>query len=183
MSDNEWFLQGIMDDKKTWEVKIDEFPFTLGRDKKCNITLTSAVISRIHTKINRHKGELFIEDCESTNGTLLNGRKINTECRLTEGDVIEVCGFKYKLVASTEEESSGTVITDNTAPVESFSGKYEISPRESEVLSYLLKGLSTKKIAESMFISTGTAKNHVLNLLKKTNTHSRVELINLYNQN
>lgn len=183
MSENEWYLQGILDDKKKWEVRLDEFPFTLGRDKKCNITLSSAVISRVHTKISRHKGELFIADCESTNGTLLNGRKITKESRLTDGDVIDVCGFKYKLISDLDEEVHGTVITNNDAPVENFSSKYDISPRESEVLSFLLKGLSTKKIGESMFISPGTAKNHILNILKKTNTHSRVELINLYNQN
>lgn len=182
MSDNEWYLQGIMDDKKKWEVKIDEFPFTLGRDKKCSITLSSAVVSRVHTKLSIHKNELFIEDCESTNGTLLNGRKVKVRSRLTEGDIIEVCGFKYKLILNIEDEITGTIITDNAAPVEDFSSRYDISPRESEVLSYLLKGLSTKKIAESMFISAGTAKNHILNLLKKTSTHSRIELINLYNQ-
>lgn len=182
MSDSQWFLEGIQDDKKKWKVKIDEFPFTLGRDAKCNLTLQSAIVSRVHSKIVLHKDEIFISDCKSTNGTILNGLKISRETRLRAGDVIDICDFQYTLLEESDDNNEcGTIYRSHDAPVEDFGKQFDITPRELEVISYLVKGLSTKKIAENMFISSGTTKNHILNILKKTNTHSRGELVAKYN--
>lgn len=182
MSEGRWFLEGIQDDNKKWVVKIEHFPFSLGRDAKCDLTLNSAVVSRIHSKITRHKDELFILDSKSTNGTILNGIKITEETRLRIGDIIDICDFKFTLLREDQiEDESNTIYRSQDAPVEGFGAKYDITPRELEVISLLVKGLTTKKIAENMFISPGTAKNHVLNILKKTGTHSRGELVALYN--
>lgn len=182
MSEVQWFLEGMQDDKKKWKVKIDEFPFTLGRDTKCNLTLQSAIVSRVHSKIVKHKDELFISDCSSTNGTILNGLKITRETRIRVGDILDICDFRYTVVCEDEvDDNTGTIYRMQDAPVEDFGSKYDLTPRELEVVSYLVKGVSTKQIAENMFISNGTTKNHILNILKKTNTHSRVELVALYN--
>ena len=44
-----------------------------------------------------------------------------------------------------------------------------LTKRELEILGYLSEGLSSKEIAESLFISTGTVRTHRNNILKKTN--------------
>jgi len=171
MEEELWFLEAILDESKKWKVKIDEFPFILGRDETCHLTLSSTLISRQHAKIVSLNKALYIQDCKSTNGTLLNGRKINERSRLNPDDVISICDNEFKIICNRfEVEKAGTKVKDKNAPVDSFSSRYKISSRESEVLSYLVKGNSTKKIAEKLFISTGTAKNHILNILKKTDT-------------
>lgn len=180
MDSNLYYLEGLLDNGKRWRVHLDSFPFLVGRGTHCNLTISSADVSREHIKFFLSKDELFIEDCNSTNGTLLNDKKIDKRIRLFEDDIIDICGLKYKFI-HVKEESDKTIINIRVAPGLTFATKYGLTPRETELISYLIKGISTKEIAKSMFISPGTAKNHILNLLKKTNTHNRVELITAYN--
>ena len=54
--------------------------------------------------------------------------------------------------------------------------KYNLSERECEIISFVQKGLSNKKIAETTFISIGTVKTHLHNIYTKTGTTNRYEL-------
>lgn len=51
------------------------------------------------------------------------------------------------------------------------------TPREAEVLALVREGLSNRDIAARLGIGETTVKTHVKNLLAKTNTSNRVELI------
>jgi LuxR family maltose regulon positive regulatory protein len=50
-----------------------------------------------------------------------------------------------------------------------------LSRREMEVLRFLSAGLSNREIAESLYISTGTVKRHVHNILGKLNVPNRAQ--------
>ena len=54
-----------------------------------------------------------------------------------------------------------------------------LTGREQAVLCHLAEGMSTKAIGERLYISPITVKNHVQNILKKLQVHSRVEAIAL----
>ena len=54
-----------------------------------------------------------------------------------------------------------------------------LTGREQAVLCHLAGGLSTKAIGERLYISPITVKNHVQNILKKLQVHSRVEALAL----
>ena len=54
--------------------------------------------------------------------------------------------------------------------------KYGLSPREREVVALLLKGESTKPIAEALGISIHTVNFHIKNLYKKLGIRSRSEM-------
>ncbi|MEH7083485.1 response regulator transcription factor [Neobacillus drentensis] len=51
-----------------------------------------------------------------------------------------------------------------------------LTPREKEILLLVSKGLTNKQIAEQLFISENTVKNHMKNLLEKLNLENRVQL-------
>lgn len=51
----------------------------------------------------------------------------------------------------------------------------ELTPRESDVLTRVARGLSNQQIAEELFIAQGTVKIHVANILTKLGLRSRVE--------
>lgn len=57
---------------------------------------------------------------------------------------------------------------------------YQLSPREREVLPYLVRGRNAKHISEELVISEYTAKTHIYNIYKKLDVHSRDDLLNLY---
>lgn len=51
-----------------------------------------------------------------------------------------------------------------------------LTPRETEVLRHVAKGLSSKQIAERLVLSPRTVENHVGNALRKLQLSNRVEL-------
>ena len=53
----------------------------------------------------------------------------------------------------------------------------KLTKRELEVLGFLSEGLTTKAIAEQMFISTRTVETHRANMLKKLNVKNTAALI------
>ena len=55
-------------------------------------------------------------------------------------------------------------------------GRYELTPREREVLTLLAAGRSDGQIAEQLFISKSTAAVHVANIKGKLGATSRVEI-------
>jgi two-component system NarL family response regulator len=52
-----------------------------------------------------------------------------------------------------------------------------LTSRELEVLKLVAKGMSNREIAEELFISENTVKNHVRNILEKLHLHSRMEAV------
>ncbi len=52
-----------------------------------------------------------------------------------------------------------------------------LTSREQEIMVLLAEGLSSKEIAEKLFISPKTVENHRSNILRKLNLHSTIELI------
>ncbi len=52
-----------------------------------------------------------------------------------------------------------------------------LTPREQEVMRVLAEGLTTKEIAEKLFISRKTVENHRSNIMSKLGLHSTMELV------
>jgi len=81
--------------------------------------------------------------------------------------------------------SYGTLLPSFTAepekniPFEEFCKRFEVSPRESDVIREICNGLSNKEISDKLFISLQTVKDHTHHIYIKTNVKSRVQLINL----
>jgi two-component system NarL family response regulator len=56
-------------------------------------------------------------------------------------------------------------------------GRVELSQRELEVLALVARGRSNKEIAQTLFISDKTARNHVSSCLVKLNARDRTEAV------
>ena len=54
-----------------------------------------------------------------------------------------------------------------------------LTPRQSEVLALLERGLTTKQIAQELHLSRDTVRNHVKALLRTMGAHSRLEAVAL----
>jgi diguanylate cyclase (GGDEF)-like protein len=72
---------------------------TIGRDPKTELPLQDEGISRRHCRIafDKEKGAFFIDDLGSTNGTLLNGKRLQACKKLEAGDRIYLgaCVVKF----------------------------------------------------------------------------------------
>ncbi|MBN8554806.1 MAG: FHA domain-containing protein [Deltaproteobacteria bacterium] len=90
------------DEGKT--IKFKKSHITLGRSD-ADLVLLDLDISRSHSLIEvLGKNSVFVRDLNSTNGTLLNGKKIQSE-KIKTGDVLTLGNTKVKvLIAAPEEE-------------------------------------------------------------------------------
>ena len=52
-----------------------------------------------------------------------------------------------------------------------------LTKREIDVLRRLADGLTTEQIATELFVSLNTVRNHVNNIIRKLNVHSRLEAV------
>jgi DNA-binding CsgD family transcriptional regulator len=66
---------------------------------------------------------------------------------------------------------------------EAFCRNYDISPREQDVIHEVCQGLSNQQIADKLFISLQTVKDHTSRIYYKTNCSSRAQLMTLVKDN
>lgn len=71
-----------------------ELPFTIGRGDSVDLTIPSARVSREHAVIERQGTHFRIRDLRSTNGTYLNGKKIQ-DAILADGDVLAIADAEF----------------------------------------------------------------------------------------
>lgn len=64
----------------------------IGRDDVCDVVIPERKISRQHLKIFRQQSDFYIEDLNSSNGTWLNGKKLEGTSALFDGDEINLSG-------------------------------------------------------------------------------------------
>jgi DNA-binding CsgD family transcriptional regulator len=86
-------------------------------------------------------------------------------------------------------EFEGSGVLSNVANVTSVAdpfatpGVAELSPRQWEVLTRLLQGERVPRIAEELFLSQSTVRNHLADMFKKMGVHSQEELLDLFRSN
>lgn len=61
--------------------------------------------------------------------------------------------------------------------LEEFCRKHEISPREAEIIREICNGLSNQEIADKLFISLQTVKDHTSRIYSKTGVKNRMQLM------
>jgi DNA-binding NarL/FixJ family response regulator len=87
---------------------------------------------------------------------------IDTICRVMEGEVVI-----HPRVASR-------LVRELTRP-EKKTGEVRLTRREIDVLDLLVKGNTNKEMADAMFISEKTVKNHLTSIFRKLNVKDRTQ--------
>jgi DNA-binding NarL/FixJ family response regulator len=67
------------------------------------------------------------------------------------------------------------------APLAPPSGFASLTPREREVLRLVAQGASNREIAQALYISEGTVKNHITNILNRLELRDRTQAAILAN--
>ena len=86
--------------------------FTVGRHPASNLCLSDPTVSGRHAEILTINRDIFVRDLNSTNGTLLNGRRLQSLTGLRSGDVLHFGSVMYTLQSSTDETTSSTITAD-----------------------------------------------------------------------
>ncbi len=97
------------DASRTWA--LTERPVVLGRDLACDIALADAKSSRRHARIQWMNAadadaipEVWLEDLVSTNGTWVNGRRVEEPVRIYERDKVLIGSTLFCYALRVDEE-------------------------------------------------------------------------------
>lgn len=71
----------------SWELRTEVI---IGRAPECAVSIDDEFASNLHAKAYQAEGRYYVEDLGSTNGTYVNGRRINYPTELRGGDSIKI---------------------------------------------------------------------------------------------
>lgn len=110
-----------------------------------------------------------------------NGRIIAVMSLIRKRSEISFSSDEIELLRSIQPFIEFTLnqvfIAGRTSHRAMLSERFEFTPREVDVVEWLLAGANNKKIAKELRVSLPTVKTHLLHIYEKTKTHSRTELL------
>lgn len=71
---------------------------TFGRGANHQIAMTDTFVSHDHAVIIFQKGNYYLEDLNSVNGTYINGVRANEPVSMKHGDTVRIAGVTFKFV-------------------------------------------------------------------------------------
>jgi len=66
----------------------------IGRESNCDLSVMDETLSAHHARLKYHHGQWWLEDLNSTNGTILNDEKLTTPAVVITGDQFK-CGNTF----------------------------------------------------------------------------------------
>src|SRR5436305_3960976 len=80
-----WFLE--MEERR---IDLREGEVTIGRSRGCGVVLRDPSVSRGHALLSVQAGRVTLQDLRSSNGTYVNGKRLEGETALAESDWVVI---------------------------------------------------------------------------------------------
>jgi len=132
----------IDDSSEKYNLDITKDELVIGRVTECDILLKSQSVSRKHTRIIKEGPFYFAEDLGSTNGTFVNGKKIEAKTPLMHKDVVGVGMGKLEFIDEEGimlEEAADRLVSG----FQNYSERSQTVLPPEEVISELLAGIGS----------------------------------------
>lgn len=139
------FVMAIAGDSANTRVPVEQ-SLVLGRTSECGVVVDDGAASRRHMEILRRGPKFYWRDLGSTNGTIVNGRRM-LEGELRHGDKIQIgeSEFVFEVEADTNGEADipGESLPDSTAFRETVLEGGRVVPQANQPSKseYLLKAV------------------------------------------
>jgi DNA-binding CsgD family transcriptional regulator len=131
-------------------------------------------VSRRHANLTvSSDGVVTLVDLESTNGTFVNGARID-RMALRESDRIQIgpdVALRFGYRRAGDDGGSAAPPPSTREPDD-----LELTARELEIAQLVADGLSNAAIGKRLFISARTVGTHLSNMYKRLEIHTRAEL-------
>ena len=88
---------------------------------------------------------------------------------------MDIKEIKHKIPKVLDEDQD-----DGSLVFEQIYCRYNITPREKDIIKYFIKGNENKEISTKINISTETVKNHIKNIFEMCRVQNRVEPAGLF---
>lgn len=109
------------------ETSITKERTTIGRRAHNDLVIDNLVVSGEHAAIVTIMNDAFLEDMNSTNGTLVNGQPIKKHF-LQNNDLIEVGKYKIKYIAESRTQTGIFDSASRASAALTNSGRFKVTP-------------------------------------------------------
>jgi pSer/pThr/pTyr-binding forkhead associated (FHA) protein len=96
----------VIDDR---DVILMEGANIIGRAPDATISIDARGVSRHHARVQLSRGEATLEDLGSKNGTHVNGNRIATPVRLSDGDHIQLGALSLRFAVTRPVDQTETM--------------------------------------------------------------------------
>jgi EAL domain-containing protein (putative c-di-GMP-specific phosphodiesterase class I) len=110
-----WLLSGqLTADQPVRSIPVSSSPFLVGRHSHAALTIPCATVSGIHAELRGENGELYVKDLGSTNGTFVNGARLEGECVLRSGDLLQFAEVVFRVGLDRGHPECKTIAGDSS---------------------------------------------------------------------
>lgn len=92
-------------------VAVDQPVITIGREPASTIRIDSLYVSRKHARIEQDEERAVLVDLGSSNGTSLNGERVEGSARLSPGDIVRIGDVTLECLAEDLTDGSTRTLT------------------------------------------------------------------------
>jgi len=101
----------ILNGRVTQKLTLVKDRILVGRSAESDVRINHVGVSRSHAAIFSRGGGVFVEDLESSNGTLVNGKRVRS-IQLRNGDVVEIGSFALHVKFAENPKGASSANTD-----------------------------------------------------------------------
>jgi uncharacterized RDD family membrane protein YckC len=116
------------------EIPLGEGDIVLGRSRGCGVRIDEESVSRSHALLTLHGSEVQVRDLGSSNGLFVNGRRVNKETILKNGDAIGLGSVLLSFVAIPPPEVEAKTAMINLEP-----RMINVEPRPSRSITQFIQ--------------------------------------------
>lgn len=152
-----------------------------GRSGASDLIVPNSTVSRLHAELHVAATRVNVVDLQSRNGTFIDGQRVSS-AELRPSQILSLGEVSFVLLegdrALDDWEASEAASTRTSGRQREVQADLSpLSEAQRRVLDLALTGLVEKQIARRLNISRHTAHNHLRNIYRILDVHSRGELL------
>ena len=128
-------LEGKSQDGSLWVIPVEHSPFVIGRKEGSNLLLAAEGVSRKHAELLETSDGWWIRDCNSTNGTFVNGRRLTENYLLNHGDCITIGDIRFDVVGHIDDSECTMIINPDAENFERMLDLKAVIPHFQPMIS------------------------------------------------
>jgi EAL domain-containing protein (putative c-di-GMP-specific phosphodiesterase class I) len=110
-----WLLSGQLSaEQPVRSIRVEGSPFLVGRHSKAALTIPSPTVSNVHAELRIEAGVLYVKDLGSTNGTFINGERIEGEFPVASGDLLQFAEIVFRVGLDASRYETKTQAGDSS---------------------------------------------------------------------
>lgn len=114
-SSSSWQLTGqFAADQPVRSISVASSPFTIGRGSNASLSIVSPTVSTLHAELRVENGDLWVKDLGSTNGTFINGVRVEGEARVHGGDLLQFAEIVLRVSLKSDFVECKTIAGDSS---------------------------------------------------------------------